>query len=676
MTSNSQQLVNEATQSLRLPEELSYIINAFSPSSPSDGRSKAYLVLSAFCQGVRQSHSSQNQQVDGSDPATQALARVFSPLILGKLEETNENDSLGGISFLTALFQVDWQAAASIFQQETLLELIMDSVDLNPSAELSVEVAHLLGQASGYKTSRLALSPEAIAWLERARSSKEPALRAAGAIAIIKLAKGTITDIASDPTAQKRDTASTNVDGLVGVMKQLVIDEDSGESSLSDAVEGLAYMSVDPTVKEDISRDAPFLKRLFTLVPKRKSASSAETSSTLLYGVVVIIGNICAYRPQLTEEQKQMEKLRKMAKSSDTQGKEVQDALDNDDKVKERIKRMLAAGAMDVLASVAPQTDTVGVRLSIGKAMLDIVTDKENRGKVLQHGGTKILMELIKKATATSPTPNKEKSSPDAVHLEPIQALAKLAITSSPVQVFGPNVGAIYDAIRPLSTMIQHSSATQLQRFEGLMALTNLASASPEIADRAAGADGLLNKVETLVLDDHPLVQRAAVELICNLIVGSDNVFEKYSSSKSKIQIIVALSDAEDIQTRLASSGALATLLSSPSACKELLSLQFERHRVLPLLTQLIDPSVAPDNDDTEPHPGLVHRGVICARQFVLGVSEEKDREKIGKEAKEVGLVEALGNVVKGAKAGPEVVGPASEVLQFLQKYLDSSTSK
>ncbi|KAG7099669.1 hypothetical protein E1B28_001494 [Marasmius oreades] len=646
-------------QPLKLPDELAHIIAAFTPSNPSDDRSKAYLVLSAFCQGVRQSNSS--QQSDGIDPATRALVKVFSPFILQRLEETNENDVIVGASFLTALFQVDWQAAASIFQQETVLELIIDSVELKPSIQLSVQVAHLLGQASGYKPSRLAFSPEAITWLEHARNSKDSALRAAAAIAAIKLAKGSVADASTDPLSPNNDSKSTNVDGLAQVMKELVIGNDSDTSSLADAVEGLAYMSIDPTVKEDISRDTILLKRLFSLVPKRKSGGAPDSSSTILYGILVIITNICSYRPQLTEEQKQMEKLRKMAKNS---GTETADVLEKDDKVKGRVKRVVGAGAMEVIALAASQTDTVGVRVSIGTALLDIVTDKENRGKVLQHGGAKILMGLIKKAT--SPHATKGNNTPlDIVHLQPIHALAKLAITASPVQVFGPNVGAIYDAIRPLSVMIQHSSATQLQRFEGLMALTNLASASPDTASRIAGSEGLLNKVEMLSLDDHPMIQRAAVELICNLVVGSDQIFEKYATSKTKLQIFVALSDAEDIGTRLASSGALATLLSSPSACNELLSLQLDRHRVLPVLTQLIDPSVIP-GEEAESHPGLVHRGVVCARQFMLGISEKENREQMCKEAKEAGLVDALSNVVQDKKTDLEAVGVALEVLKYL----------
>jgi hypothetical protein len=191
--------------------------------------------------------------------------------------------------------------------------------------------------------------------------------------------------------------------------------------------------------------------------------------------------------------------------------------------------------------------------------------------------------------------------------LDAIQALAKFAITASPLHVFGPDQGSTLDAIRPFSILLLHPSSSLLQQFEALMALTNLSSTSPEASTRISKSEGLMNKVEFMLLDDNQLVQRASTELICNLIAGSEEVFDKYggqeetASSKSKLQILVALSDVEDPHTRLAASGALATVTSSPNACKALYSLQMERHRVLPILTQLIDPTS--EDDDTPPDP-------------------------------------------------------------------------
>ncbi|KAJ3855257.1 P-loop containing nucleoside triphosphate hydrolase protein [Lentinula lateritia] len=604
--------MTDAKSPTALPDELTYLITAFLPSEPSGIRSKSYIILSAFCQGVRQAHPPNGQE---PDPATKALAKIFSPLVVSRLEKTDEDDLLVGISFLTALFQVDWQSASAIYRQDMVQDLIMDSVELTPSDGLSLQVAHLLSQACGYKTSRATLSSQASQWLESKSRTTQASLRAAVAIALIKLKKGSIADSSVENFNDASLTKGNVDDGLAEVMKKLVIDG-TEKSSLADAVEGLAYLSTDPAIKEELSKDSQFLKRLFSLTPERKSTSISESTSTVLYGVLIIVSNICAYRPQLSEEQKQMEKLRKMAKSSGTPS-DTSDSLNDDGRVKERIKRLLTAGVLDVLSTALPSTDTSGIRITIGKALLDIITDKDNRGKVLQHGGGKLLVLLIRKAMSEL----NGTAELDVAYLAPIQALAKLAITSSPIAVFGPNQGALYDAIRPFSLLLRHSSAKQLQRFEALMALTNLASASPDVSSRIANADGLLDHVELLLLDDHPMVQRASVELLCNIIAGSDKVFDRYSDAdgagKSKLHIILALSDAEDLQTRLAASGALATLTSAPSACRALLQIQRDRHRVLLILTLLIDPSAAPQDEqlDSEGHPGLVHRGVAPSKK-------------------------------------------------------------
>ncbi|KAK0465528.1 P-loop containing nucleoside triphosphate hydrolase protein [Desarmillaria tabescens] len=633
-----------------LPSELTYLISAFLPSHSTDDRSKAFLVLSAFCQGVRKGYTDKGQQMEA---ATESLAKVFSPLMLPHLEETTEKDLLIGISFLTALFQVDWQSASSIFQRDDVLELIMDSVDLNPSTELSLHVAHLLSQACGYKPCRTILPPQTTKWLEFMSSPSQNApVRAAATIALIKLSRGSISDKAdvvggNDTHIHKKD------DELAVAMKNLVIYGDD-HSSIADAVEGLAYLSVDPVVKEMLSQDSDFLKALFASVPHRKPIHSAETQSSLVYGVILVISSLCAYRPHLTEEQSQMEKLRRMGKAnSESNG---DSPLNDDGKVEERIRKLMANGVLEVFPAALAASDSQGIRLGIGKALLSIVTEKENRGQVLRAGGAKVLLKIIKfsvsRATSTSQT-----VALDPAYLESIQALSKLSITASPVQVFGPNDGAIYDIIRPFSLALQHSSTLLLQKFEVLMALTNLSSHSAEVASRMADSDGLLNRVELLLLEDHVLIRRASMELICNLIAGSEKVFERYGGSasgssgvKTKVQILLALSDVEDIPTRLAASGALATVTTESGACQALLDLQRERHRAVPILAQLIDPSTDPEAVDAESHPGLLHRGVICARNILANVDDSTVINEILQDAGTAGLTKALAPSKKAGK--------------------------
>ena len=347
---------------------------------------------------------------------------------------------------------------------------------------------------------------------------------------------------------------------------------------------------------------------------------------------------------------------------------------------------------MLALTSAVRATDSRAVHSAVGKAILGLVEEKENRGKVLQAGGAKALQAIVQAALPASKssdpngTPQMEKSD-----FDPIQALAKLSITAAPVQVFGPNEGAVYDAIRPFALMLTHSNASLLQRFEAMMALTNLSSLSPEAATRIANADGLMNKVELLMLEDHTLVRRAATELVCNLVAGSEEIFNKWGGDRDKaasgkLQVLVALCDVDDLPTRLAASGALATLTASPDACESLAELQRERHRVLPILGQLIDPSVVArpaadqgveaDEEEDSPlkaDPGLVHRGTVCVRNLFVGVRGRAMPEQVelALEANRVGIVRALVRSVKGCAGSPSspILRPAAEALKWLLEH-------
>ncbi|THH21221.1 hypothetical protein EW146_g280 [Bondarzewia mesenterica] len=662
-----------------LPDEISYLITAFTPSQESSFRSKAYLILSSFCQGVRA--SSPPSEDPQNDHATQSLTETFAPTVGSRLAEPTEPEVIVGLSFLSALFQVDWQSASAIFQQESILTSIADILDLYPSENVAKEAAHLLSHASGHKACRAAMPSECIQWLQSSlRQTKDMTLRAAAAIAIVKLSRGATTDAADLSGVQRAPPTGADAE-LVTLMRGLVID--GGSDSIGDAVEGLAYLTVEASVKETLSKDSELLTRLFSLIPsKKQSTSSNDPAFSLLFGIIMIISNICAYQPRLSSEDAQMEKLRRMAKTGAGSGQKLEDVssdpLEDDEHAKDRGRRMVKYGALNVVTTAIRVTDGRGVRAAASKALLSLTEDKDNRGKILQNGGSKALMIFIRQSlsTASSSGSHRAADALDQVDLEAIQTLAKLAITSSPIQVFGPDEGVIFDAIRPLSILLTHPSSTLLQRFEATMALTNLSSHSAESASRVAKADGLLAKVEFLVLEEHVLTRRAAAELLCNLVAGSEDVFERYTGgdspserAKSKLHVLLALSDVDDLPTRLAASGALAVLTASPNACRTLRDLENEQHRVLRTFTQLIDPSVVSVYDgqtgDSVSDPGLVHRGVVCVRNCLFNVDQESRRALAGMdETKE--LIKALTNALKANTENQLVLRPVVETLKML----------
>ncbi|KAH9004306.1 ARM repeat-containing protein [Lactarius hatsudake] len=626
-----------------LPADLLYLVTSFVPNNDHEKRSKAYLVLASYCQGVR---GSTGQAGDTEqDIGTQALILIFTPIVQARIAEIEETDILTGLSFLTALFQVDWQAASNIYQQEAVITSINDILDLYPSGPVSREAARLLSQAYGHK-----VCPH---------QKSDIQLRAAAAVAIVKLSRGVGADALSESTETPPRSTSSD---LVGLLKEILSEED--QDSSTDVVEGLAYMSVDPSVKEELSKDSAFLTKLFSFVPARRKAPTTlldAPSHSLVYGILNIIHNLSVYQPPLSPEQEQIMKLRRMTKPTATGSRDSGlDILEDEQHVRERGRKLVKNGALNVLVSAT--------RLADSRVLLNLSVDKENRGKILQSGGARTLVEIIRKSFSESNASQGRQAEIDVSSLESIQALAKLSITSSPTQVFGPDPGAIYDAIRPFATLLTHEASSLLQRFEAIMALTNISSQSAEAASRVAKADGLITKIEFLMLEDHVLIRRAATELICNLVAGSDSVFERYSdgnAAKSKLHILVALSDVEDLPTRLAASGALAGLTSSPNACRSLYELERDNRRIFSIFKTLIDPS-SPDSDaGAPPDPGTLHRGVVCVRNFLINLDLTL-RNKLKEDTELTNITNGLVAVIKGNVENAEILRPTLEALKCL----------
>ncbi|KZV89337.1 ARM repeat-containing protein [Exidia glandulosa HHB12029] len=329
------------------------------------------------------------------------------------------------------------------------------------------------------------------------------------------------------------------------------------------------------------------------------------------------------------------------------------DERDDPPAVLARCRRLLDAGAVAVLSNISRYArESPRVGRIVAEALLSFVEDKADRGKVLQGGGAKTLLAITRVAFAAATasgsgdSPSRVLSTVDPADLLAAQALAKLAITSPPLAVFGPGDSAALDAIRPLSALLLHPSATRLQTFEGLMALTNLASASPDMADRITTAPGVAGILETLLLDEHELVRRAAAELTCNILSGSPTACERVVSSPNRLTVLLALADVEDVATRSAVAGALACIAHDPRASRVIAE---KSANVASLVTS---------GDD-----GLAHRGVVVILGALEGLEEDK-KASFARAMEGAGVVTALVAIAKrGARAGP-LIGPTVEVLK------------
>ncbi len=358
---------------------------------------------------------------------------------------------------------------------------------------------------------------------------------------------------------------------------KLIVDNPEQESN-SSVVEGLAYASLQPKVKEDLAANGPFLQNLI------KTLRAAPSRSSTTYGALGILANLTRYTPVQSDEQKRLGQLRAYANAAGRTAQQPS-ALEDDKHVAARCAKVFAAGVTPVLVAHSKNVSPAATSLIVG-IVHAMATTPKLRGKLAQQGAVPMLLD-VHRATAVLPDASKALStdrpqSTELVQRTAAQALARILISTDPSLVFGGNQSTpMAAAIRPLALLLKRyedgesapggggsSGYDLLPTFEGLMALTNLASVDDDMRQqilRAARPD-----IEEWLLSANVRVRRAAVELVCNLVQCAEGV-ALYANAgagaggdpaaRNRLNILMALADAEDEGTRNAAGGAIATML-------------------------------------------------------------------------------------------------------------------
>ncbi|CDR98862.1 hypothetical protein, partial [Sporisorium scitamineum] len=308
--------------------------------------------------------------------------------------------------------------------------------------------------------------------------------------------------------------------------------------------------------------------------------------------------NVTAYPPSLTAEEKQVRRLRDFAnaqgdKKGDNQSDE-DDEIETIPRVEKRCVAVLEAKGVETLCSIATagpppssSKDTTeadnaswkvnpskSVRRACGDALLALLTkqDRIMRGKAVQQGALKAVLalsapvlhklhpsDLAKQQSNSTPNRLFARSSGSSVaadvtpeDLVPLQGLAKLLISLNPSLLF-PSSQGLSSVASVVCTLLLCQAASRLQKFEALLALTNLASLSPEVCTKIAifsldpatsNAEGahdasktisstsvLAQACEQLLMEDHAMVRRAWIELLANLL-QVEPVFDYFVSTR------------------------------------------------------------------------------------------------------------------------------------------------
>ncbi|CAG8651914.1 18641_t:CDS:2, partial [Racocetra fulgida] len=461
------------------------------------------------------------------------------------------------------------------------LEDIMDCIEYEHE-DVQRAITEIISVACSQKDCRALVAIHCQKYLTSLMTSNNQKLKTLSAVALTKIL---LDEKASEQqqNGNKISVIDENETLLAGLFQNMVLDTNSETTIRVNAIEGLAYSSLKPAVKETIAYHPTLLKEIFKLVQ-----DSEKTDNALFYGVAVILANVTTYKKKMSESEEQIFKLKKMSGES---LKIEDDPIDDDEYVINRTKQVMKSGVIRPLI-IMTKNSSQAIRQLVAKVFLNLTTDQSNRGAIVQQGGIKALIPLA--------TKNTKEVTELASH-----ALAKIAITMDPNLAFRGERAS--DLVRPFLSLCQGGS--ELCQFEALMALTNLGSSDNDIRMRIYDAKGI-PIIENLQLSDNDMIRRAATECLCNMMF-CEPVYIMYSDpqmSSNKIKILVALSDVEDFETRRAASGALAILSTSPDVCNMIV----DRPRGIEILKDLI----------SEESVEMQHRSVECFKN-ISNVSKE-----------------------------------------------------
>ena len=568
---------------------------------------------------------------------------LFSEFVISRVVRETGDHLILAFSVAAAVFPILPSVAAALFLTEGFVQSLALLLEKNTKGgEVELAALELLSAACMDGDCREAIRRHCSEWLENIfrKGEDHRQLLAALIFAKVKALKSS-SEVEKPQESQKSDEDEDLVNRFTNMMRR------SDELSIQSSIEGLAYTSLRPNVKEKLAKDKVFLKNLFTIL------SNDSSSSTLILGGLTILANLTRYQPILSEEQKRISQLKAYAnslKTSPTAG-----PLEDEPHITERCIAIIEAGVIPVLVASAKRVSSTPLSLMLD-TILSLSKVPKCRGTIAQQGGLKLLLTAISSITGTSPSDIRARRTA-------AQAVARILISVNPTLVFSSS-GQPQNtyAIRPLLSLLTPSESESvsdgprdlLPTFESLLALTNLAS-TPD----TTVADTIIRlawpTIQDLLLSNNTLVQRASVELVCNLMLSPSGIAKFADGTPragQRLHILLALADVEDFATRRAAGGALAMLTEYDSAVNAIL----DRERGVEILLGLC-------GEDEEEE--VLHRGIVCVRNVAGATGDVGIRGR--KKIKELGGVDLLKEALKRSR-GQDILQTGVEALKELTK--------
>lgn len=347
-----------------------------------------------------------------------------------------------------------------------------------------------------------------------------------------------------------------------------VPDSKSGATtSLERGIEVMAYLASKTMMKEEIAhgfKATPESEHTGIELLVKAADLPGAGQAISAFGLASIFQLMAATPLMLRKEafegqqmtMEQYDEIKSMQKTEDEKEFDDEPELkeDSPEQCAARIAKMAAANVPRALVQLTEgASDKTLEQVVLGLNRL--ADEPAVRGSMIQQGVLTGMIRVEKEEKAPSDT--KKKILKMLRH-----CMGKMLITTNPsLLTSAQRMGAI----KPLMGLVRDVESTDLQKFEALLALTNIASAGDDTKKRIVVEKGIAT-FKFAMFSDHELVRKAATEAMCNLVPNEE--FLKTLQEEKEMRLWLAL--ASDFEEHLECARAAAGCLAMATAYAEI----------------------------------------------------------------------------------------------------------
>ncbi|KAM7536870.1 hypothetical protein Aperf_G00000085746 [Anoplocephala perfoliata] len=536
-----------------------------------------------------------------SDQDRQHFGQVCVDFVMELLTDKFIESKVEAAAVIGTLFSGPYEVGSRVLGTEGILEGLFLLTQSENLVHQTVALDTII-LATTKKDKCMAIVEQAVPILRALYKSPDDGIKVRALLGLCKL--GVLGG--SDASIKSMAEGSTVI--LMKACRRLLLGESSSTlrndpNSTRWAIDGLAYLSLAGEVKEAITSDEVLLKAVYKV---------AELNYyDVAFPLVSLLANLTNSFPE-KEVLPEMLEIAKFAKQHIPEKHEA----DEPKAIAQRRKTLVSSGLpsclFNITTKLVTKTTAAGpqIREMVSRIYLSCAECTEQRGLLAAVGAGKALINLALNENT------------DEGRYAASQALAKLTITADPRLTF-PGERSL-EVIRPLLQLLDVDCAA-LQNFEGLLALTNLASLDDKHRSRML-AEGALPKIEHYMFEDHEELRRAAVECFGNLAqhpvvvlayggerdpeIDSKDVPEtlmaRAGSSGSEVVKLLTLYcyEEKDVFLVRAAAGALAVMSHNIGILKRIVQVDKWKEKLESLAAH--------------PSPGIQHRAAFILHNFIV----------------------------------------------------------